>query len=989
MARITANVGERVFNISSWHGVNEAPEGQARLKLGEAAVMRNFCVTSGGALKKRPGSRDVAGLLNAYTAHVREGSRQAVVTDKAGGRSRELFPRLAANDAGVVVTAGSGVSVAAKDAGAYKGYYFAHGGRVWRLEECVITPGTGTEAIDGGRVTPGEMVAVASGTERWSKEGGSVYSGTRSLETWPEAALAGENVPGAVPLKEAGLYAVLSGGPSTQNAPAGTDVGWASQNVGGYFVRDGALYRYYGAKTDSCSKKERWRKYVCTRSSYGYTYYTEGDWTFRSNFTLSPGATDEGYSSFRFNSGNGTFTLSGSQVTVHSGEQGDVGKTYYQLDGESTVIQKTVTGIFDPDIYYSRTHGSSYTKRANGPYTGYNTSYGVGASMGSVDVPEGARPEAEKGYTYVTTFSSGGVQYTVMRSGSDYYCYAKDTETPVGSYEKSFSFWAVPLTVSADTATWYGSETYAEANEGGDREVRGIWSGRVGDREVLCAACGGVLWELLEDGGVWSKISAGNMDTSQDVHMFGFDEKLYILNGKQYLVWDGERLDEVEGYRPLVAVSVEPTGGGTLLENVNRLTAGRRCWFSPDGEATVFQLPEKNIASVDEVKSLSGDPVGAYTTDLEAGTVTFASPPPRGVNTVEIGWSAGETLRGQVCAMRFAELYNGAQDSRVFLYGDGSNRALYSGLDSDGRPRADYFPDLYEAAVGDANTPITAMIRHYNRLLAFKPDSAWSIGYDTITLVDGTVTAGFTVTPVNRSIGNCADGQAQLVQNRPRTLDGRSVMEWKATSASGITGDQRNAERVSQRVDSSIRQFDLAKARTFYDKFSHEYYVIGEDGTAIVQNLDVDAWYVYTGLDVTCMINYRDELYYGTRDGHLRHFSDRYFSDNGEAIDAYWESGAMSFSEDFRRKYSAMIWVGVKPEDNGFLEVTAQTDRKSDFAVYEVEGPDSGAVPEMERVKLKAKKFTYYKLILRNNTADKTATVVSADMRLRGAAFVK
>ncbi len=1015
MARISANVGEKVFNISSWHGVNEAPEGQARLKLGEAAVMRNFCVTSGGALKKRPGSRDVAGLLRAYTAHVREGSRQAVVTDKAGGRSLELFPRMEASDAGVIVTAGGGVPVAAKDAGGYKGYYFAHNGRVWRLEECVITPGTGSETIDGGRFTPGELISVASGTEKWTKESGSTFSGTRSLETRPEAGLSGENGAGAVALREAGLYAVLSGSASTQNAPNGTDTGWGAQNVGGYFVKDGVLYRYYGAKTDSCTKKERWKKYVCVRSSYGYTYYTEGDWGPEEYSYLGPNTARVGYSSYYFNSSNGTFTLTGSPVRISAKESGTVFE-----GGGSTVERRIYTytgGVGSP--------GVKQTKGANGPYTGYTTGYVVGSALGTVDVAEGARPEADKGFSYVTAFSSGGVQYTVMRSGQDYYCYAKDTATPVGSYEKSFSFWAYPLAVSPDTEVWYGLETYAEANEGSDRQVRGIWSGFVGGREVLCAACGGVLWELREDGGVWSKISCGEMDTSEDVHMFGFDEKLYILNGKKYLVWDGERLEEVEGYRPLVAVSVEPSGGGTLLENVNRLTAGRRAWFSPDGEATVFQLPEKNIAAVDWVKDLTAEPVAVavddgaevtearaaksggpynslsvetsvmastlpnYTVDLEDGTVTFASPPPKGVNTVEIAWSAGESLRGQVCAMRFAELYNGAQDSRVFLYGDGSNRALYSGLDSDGKPRADYFPDLYEAAVGDANTPITAMIRHYNRLLAFKPDSAWSVGYDTITLVDGTVTAGFTVTPVNRSIGNCADGQAQLVQNRPRTLDGRSVMEWKATSASGITGDQRNAERVSQRVDSSIRQFDLAKARTFYDKFSHEYYVIGEDGTAIVQNLDVDAWYVYTGLDVTCMINYRDELYYGTRDGHLRHFSDKYFSDNGEAIDAYWESGAMSFSEDFRRKYSAMIWVGVKPEDNGFLEVTAQTDRKSDFAVYEVASPDSGAVPEMERIKLKAKKFTYYKLILRNNTADKTATVVSADMRLRGAAFVK
>ena len=43
----------------------------------------------------------------------------------------------------------------------------------------------------------------------------------------------------------------------------------------------------------------------------------------------------------------------------------------------------------------------------------------------------------------------------------------------------------------------------------------------------------------------------------------------------------------------------------------------------------------------------------------------------------------------------------------------------------------------------------------------------------------------------------------------------------------------------------------------------------------------------------------------------------------------------------------------------------------------------------MNRIKLKAKKFTYYKLKLSNNTADTTATVVSVDIRVRGTGYVR
>lgn len=544
---------------------------------------------------------------------------------------------------------------------------------------------------------------------------------------------------------------------------------------------------------------------------------------------------------------------------------------------------------------------------------------------------------------------------------------------------------------SANHYEWSFCAASASSNDS-DTVVRGLWSGFVAGQEVLCAACNGYLWQLSRgEDGSWSKTACGTIDTDEDVFMFGFSDNLYLLNGSQYRVWNGTALTDVGGYRPLVAVSVPPEGGGTALEQINKMTGARRVRVSPDGTATEFHLPEQNLASVDYVQYVaSGTDITSYDVSLTDGTVTIAPAPAEGTNSIEIGYSMAEDTAAEIRAMRYAELYNGSQDTRVFVYGDGTNRCFYSGLDYDGLPRADYFPDLNVAHVGDENTPITAMIRHYDRLLCFKLDSAWAIGYSQVTLADGWVTAGFYVAPINRSVGNCAPGQAVLVENRPRTLDGRSVVEWKSTSSSGnINGDERNAERVSQRVDETIRTFDLATAKTFYDKYAHEYYVIGADGTALVHGIDADAWYVYTNFAAKCLINYMDELYFGTADGYLRHFSTQYFSDEGEAIDAYWESGSMPFAADFQRKYSAMLWVGIRPDDNGYLEVSAKTDRKTDFAVYSFSTADAAQVPEMNRIKLKAKKFTYYNLILANNTSDRTATVVSVDIRVRGTGYVR
>ena len=538
--------------------------------------------------------------------------------------------------------------------------------------------------------------------------------------------------------------------------------------------------------------------------------------------------------------------------------------------------------------------------------------------------------------------------------------------------------------------------------------VRGVWNGNVGGVEQLIAACGGRLWKLWDDeAGAFIKEEIGSIETEREIHFFGFDNNLYIINGAEYKVWDGNTLADVGGYRPLVTVSVPPSGGGETLEQINKLCGARRCWFSPDGESGVFQLPETGLQSVDYVKDLStGEDMAAesYTADTQAGTVTFTEAPAMGVNTLEIGWTMGENFRDQVTKMRWGELYAGSQDTRIFLYGDGSNRAIYSGLDYDGKPRADYFPDLNEVSVGDANTPITGMIRHYSRLSCFKSDSAWTIEYGAVTLADGAQTEAFYVTPVNRAIGNAAPGQVRLVLNSPRTLHGSDVYEWKNYSAysANLTHDERQAKRISDRVYATLRQFDLKNCVCYDDNWAQEYYIC-YDGKALVHNYAADAWYAYEDFDAVCMANFRGELLYGTSDGRLMHFSTDYLSNDGRAIDAYWESGSMSFGQDYQRKYAAMLWVGVKPESSAEVEVTVQTDRSSSYTKKLVTSSlanfahvnfakwsfATNRKPQMSRLKIKAKKFVFYKLIFRTSAADSTVTILAADIRVRFTGYAK
>lgn len=530
--------------------------------------------------------------------------------------------------------------------------------------------------------------------------------------------------------------------------------------------------------------------------------------------------------------------------------------------------------------------------------------------------------------------------------------------------------------------------------------VRGLWCGELAGRKRLVCAAAGKLWDLSGE-------TAAQIGTLADTAaaFFGFGGRLYVLNGQEYLVWDGSgQAKPVEGYVPLVVTAASPAGGGTLLEAVNRLTDKRRARFCADGTAKEFHLPEQGLQAVVSVQ-VGGAAVTGYTADLAKGVVKFTSAPAKGTDNVEILYRAAGSLRPQVTAMRFAETYNGETDTRVFLYGDGSNRTLYSGLTEDGVPTAEYFPDLNEIAVDSGNTPITGMMKQFSYLMIFKPDGAFSTQYAAMTLQDGTVTAGFYVCPVNREIGNEAPGQVRSVYNDPRTLYAGNVYDWQMTTAGR---DERRAVLMSERVARTLHAADLSKVYCFDNEREQEYYIFLGDaaGTALVHRYRYgggDVWYRYTGLPVTAAVRDGEDIWFGLADGRLCAFSEAFRSDDGAEIPCVWKSGDMDFGADFRRKYSSLLWVSLKPDSSARVTVTAQTDKRSVYTVKWVAsslaaltGVDfrhwsfiTNRNPQVERVKLKVKKFAFYKLVLACCERSATTTVLGVDIRVRCTGFVK
>lgn len=598
--------------------------------------------------------------------------------------------------------------------------------------------------------------------------------------------------------------------------------------------------------------------------------------------------------------------------------------------------------------------------------------------------------------------------------------------------------------------------------------ITGMWFGSIQGIETGLAASGGHMWKFYEDGVYLEQPKElGMLETKNHVNFFAYNNIVYIQNGEEYYSYDGSKFGLVKGYRPLIITGRDYSGtDGELLEEVNKLNGMRRVWFSPDGTHNTFLLPEADLLSVDYVKwnsngsymnpemytfdrfagtvtfegveTFTGDgtttvfdlsnpyvsavtvKVGSTTTSVTLGTdkITFSSAPannavitvsetimlPSGTNTIEIGYSAPATYRSDVARMTNAELFLGAQDNAVFLYGNGTNEAVYSSIDYDGVPRADYFPDLNEMAVADKNTPITGMIRHYSQLICFKTNSAYSVQYGMITEANGNDQWGFYVKPINKSIGNVALGQVRLVNNSPLTLHGNDLYEWHNTSSysSNLSVDERQAKVISNRIYATLGTFNFKDCFCYDDNDNQEYYIWYQD-KALVYNYAADAWYVYTGPKVKAMCNVHEEVLLGSEDGKVLRMSDEYLNDDGIAIDSYWESGSIDFSKAYMRKLMTELWVGMKPQERSSVTVTVMTNRKSEYTEKTVESNLStfwhmnfadfsflvNRKPQVRKLKIKAKKFAFLKFVLKSKELYTTATVLLIDPKIRETGYMK
>ena len=563
-------------------------------------------------------------------------------------------------------------------------------------------------------------------------------------------------------------------------------------------------------------------------------------------------------------------------------------------------------------------------------------------------------------------------------------------------------------------------------------QILAVWSGFVGGKEYLVVVDHDGeedrIWmlEKRQEGGYSVAYTDGmllDLESHENamVKIFSFAGRIYIMSAKVTVYWDGTSFMPATFYIPRVITGADPDGGGTQLENINMLTDLRIVEYSADGEAKKYVLPaeaKRVVAVTIDNVDYALETLGSF--DEAEHAFTFNSAPEKGVANVEITYGADpaetETSRARIAAMKLVEAYNGSTDTRIFMAGDGSNICFYSGVPTYGAPTELYFPAMNEVAVDMTGSPVTGLQRHYSKLLVFKPDGTYTITYEPVTLADGNVVAGFYLRAANREFGNEVMGQVQTVNNYPRTITKGGIYEWKITST--YYQDERYAKRISDRVQKTLDEADPARIITCDDDHGKSYYVFlnDEEGTVLVNRYalgsDGGIWCVYRSnlcRNVQGAMMNNGTVVFAT-DKELFYFDEFAAKDapveiggEGQGIPAVWESGYMDFGADYRRKYASLIYVSMLPDASSSLTITASTDKRETYREKEIGSNlfsftnmdfsrfsfDMNRTPKIRRVRLKVKKFVYYKLIFKVEEAGAQATVLSFDQQVRFSSLVK
>ncbi len=464
-------------------------------------------------------------------------------------------------------------------------------------------------------------------------------------------------------------------------------------------------------------------------------------------------------------------------------------------------------------------------------------------------------------------------------------------------------------------------------------DIRAIKSGYV---------CGEYFCYLLSGSSVYSldvknksaRLLGTVSSSSGKAEIFHYRNSFYILDGESLYKITAASVTPTVGYVPLYGKDWGTTFAGEVNEAPNLINGMIRITYTVPADYTAIFPVGRRISSVVYVRK-NGNALSAesYSVDNLFNAVII----PGVVEGDEVSLCVTldlEEEKTRILSSQCASVFGGIEQSRLFLWGGEEKNKMYinRSVSSEQLCSAEidmpmcgelYFPEGESFIVGDGQSSIRAVCRHYSRMLIFTESDVWMADTDV------TGSEPFPAMSINASGGCALAASVTKIGNDPVSISKQGILRW---SAETDEFNECNAICISDEINEKLTQDFARDAIAFADIYRGELWFHSKlcGKNVWIYNIRRGAWVRFADICADSFFDADGEV--GFVNGNtVFAFSDALLEDTradgvNVRIRASFEAQNLDFESNLQKHLAGMVLCADGGKDN--IEVIISTDNR-------------------------------------------------------------
>ena len=386
-----------------------------------------------------------------------------------------------------------------------------------------------------------------------------------------------------------------------------------------------------------------------------------------------------------------------------------------------------------------------------------------------------------------------------------------------------------------------------------DTNIRGVWSGKLEDQQVTFVVHSNIVSKLDPETKTLVRFGAV-VNYQGDVKFLFFNSRLYMIDGSYIFIIKSNTMYDVFGYAPLYGKDWPSAARGEVYEPLNLASRFMRMTYRIT-EPLIYLCVDHVIDFINAVyvNGVQLSTQSGYYFDRDLMCVCVYGLKVGDYVELFLTVAESEILPLYVLSCKSSAVYGTYDDNRIFLWNNFESNIMYASrtVDNESLKESErmypliaplYFPTDNKFVFKKDGRRITAVCRHYDRLLIFTNTDTW--------MTKGTIENGNPLESVtiNPSHGCTSDGAVIMCGNDPITVSDGNIMRWTSDTDEL---NESNAYSISQKINPMLKSSFFLNAKILLDENRNEilfYDPTDTEGTVWIYNYNTKNWFRFTGI---------------------------------------------------------------------------------------------------------------------------------------------